>query len=358
MAIVKFDEKNVSTFAKIESTVGTYNAPAATDVLAVTSLEGSVTNVTDAFQYLGNVLSRDEYTVQKDKYAEFSAETFLQVIGSLDAGVAVTDVPMNQWFQACGGYITVFGTSYTAGAAISGTDTGVTTLLPALAAGSAIVNNGRVSNSSLSIDYRKNSSDDPTQDKLFKFTACRGMIDVNADIGTVSKIKYSMKGNAADPETVSTLVPDYGSQTVNVANVIRMSSIVSADIIPYGDVDVWNSTSKKAFCFSTLNAANFFGFDYARYQLGCEEGFAKKAIPTDVVVSMLEDKVGGDSFNPDANLSGFFSVKLKFGTADGKYITFIWTKLQLANVKESKIATYYGREVTFRNTGFSVIIFE
>ena len=35
-----------------------------------------------------------------------------------------------------------------------------------------------------------------------------------------------------------------------------------------------------------------------------------------------------------------------------------WDKLQISDVKEGKVATYFGRDVTFRNTGFSYIILE
>src|SRR5574343_621820 len=114
----------------------------------------------------------------------------------------------------------------------------------------------------------------------------------------------------------------------------------------------------KTFCFSKLDAPNFFGFDYQRYLTGCEEGFAKGAVPTDVNVTMLEDQVGGTSFDPDANISNFFAFSLKFGTGPGKYVTYKWDKLQISDVKEDKVATYFGRAVTFRNTGYSYIILE
>jgi hypothetical protein len=44
----------------------------------------------------------------------------------------------------------------------------------------------------------------------------------------------------------------------------------------------------KTFCFNTLTANNFFGFDYARYVTGCEQGFSKKSVPTDVSLTALE----------------------------------------------------------------------
>ena len=112
----------------------------------------------------------------------------------------------------------------------------------------------------------------------------------------------------------------------------------------------------KTFCFSSLAATNFFGFDLTRYLTGCEEGFSKSAVPTDVSVVMLEDQVGGLSFDPDANISKFFSVAVRFGTGAGKYVTYKWNKLQIADVKEGKVGNLFGRDVKFRNTGKSYIV--
>lgn len=57
------------------------------------------------------------------------------------------------------------------------------------------------------------------------------------------------------------------------------------------------------------------------------------------------------TFDPDANLMEFFAVELKFGTGAGNYVTYAWDKVQLANVKDGKVATSEGRDVTLRNTG-------
>jgi len=61
-------------------------------------------------------------------------------------------------------------------------------------------------------------------------------------------------------------------------------------------------------------------------------------------------------FDPDMNISNFFTVQLKFGTGVGKYVTYTWNTLQLADVKEAKVGNYFGREVKFRNTGVSSIL--
>lgn len=411
MPIKKFHEKNVAILAKIESTENTYNAPAATDAVAVTELSGSVTYETGSYMYLGDDLSRDEFTYQKDSYADVSLTTPQQVLGTLNPSLAVADAPLSEFFQACGGYVTV------------NAGTGVVT-----------VDNSRTSASTLSIDFRKSSSDDLVNQKLFKFTGIRGNVDVTANLGEVPTLKFNMKGNAINPIASPIVSPDFGTQTSSVVASVRQSNIVTAQLarldgsftstgaitsitktnnvatVTFGSAHSLGATgdiraitvsgatdslyngvflatitgattvtyvmkgipsanasgtfaitkgpAAETFCFSTLSATNFFGFDFTRYLTGCEEGFAKGAVPTDVSVTMLEDQVGGTSFDPDSNVTYFYGAQIKFGTAAGKYVTYKWDKLQLANVKDGKVASYYGRDVTFRNTGRSYIILE
>lgn len=494
MAIIKFHEKNISAFGKIEAVSGTYLAPAATDVLPATTLTGAVTYETGNYSYLGSDLSRDEITYQKDSFADFSLETPVQVLGVLNPALAVANAPMSAWLQACGAFITVNGTT-----------------------GAVTYDNATVSNSSLSIDYRKTSADDLVNNKLTKFTGCRGSVDVSASVGDLPTFKFAFKGNASNPVEDPKLNPDaaaLATQISNVSPIVRQATIVSAQLAPFGEpltaqailpgtvttitrvanvatvtmsiahnllsgrkVNISGATDNlyngdftvavvsatvftyileatpaanatgtlvakaggyaKSFCFSTLSAPNFFGFDYTRYLTGCEEGFAKGAVPTDVSVTILEsqsattdvtgitfaanigtvtaaghglavgntitiaDATGVDaaiyngiatvlttptantftytlaatpagiatgsitvtnenfsSFDPDANISKLFTAEIKYGTGNGKFVTFRWSKLQLANVKEGKVANYFGRDITFRNTGNSYIILE
>jgi hypothetical protein len=349
MAVLeKFNQKNKSLFAKIETVSDTYVAPAATDALPVITLSGSVTNETGSYEYLGDLLNRDEYSYLKDQYADFQAETPQQTLGTLNAGLTVANAPLSTWFQAVGGYVTVLGTA-----------------LGSFPAGSVFIDNSRVSDSSLSVDYRLSSAQNATAQKLRKFTACRGMVDVGASIGDVPKLKFSMKGNASDPIQSPTLTPVFGNQFTNVAapvrdttianaeiassegtftafvptistitraaniatvttatahslgangsirfvnisgasdalyNGLRMITIISTTTFIYtmeatpaanavGTFTMTVGAAAKSFCFNTLTAANFFGFDIARYQTGCEVGFDKKAVPSDVSVSILE----------------------------------------------------------------------
>ena len=64
------------------------------------------------------------------------------------------------------------------------------------------------------------------------------------------------------------------------------------------------------------------------------------------------------TFDPDAHVSEYFTVKLKTGRVAGRYLTYLWDKLQLKSVKDAQVATSEGREMTFRNTGKATIILE
>lgn len=489
--IAKIHEKNKELFAKLETTSGTYLAPAGADALPCISIDGSITTDTGSYTYLGDSLSRDEYNYTKDQFADFSAETPQQVLGVLNDSLTVANVPLSEWFQACGGYVTVLASA-----------------LGSIPAGTVMIDNSQVSNESLSIDYRLSSAQDTVNHKLRKFFGCRGMVDVSASIGDVPKLKFGMKGNSSDPIQAPIITATFGTQFEDVAAPVRQTNIVTAEIVTRegtfttfggtistitkagtlatattaaahslgavgsirtvviaGATDpLYNGTflitiasttmfiytmnaipaanaggtftmtvgaAAKTFCFNTLTASNFFGFDFARYVTGCEVGFSKTAVPTDVSMSMLESLapataississttttatvtanghglVIGDSvtisgtdanyngtytvlsggftadiftvtiptftgsysgttgvllnnsyvkFDPDSNISKFFGAQIKFGIGAGEYVTYKWDKLQIKDVKEGKVASYLGRDVTLRNTGRSFL---
>jgi hypothetical protein len=487
--IIKFHEKNIALFGVLEGTSGTYQAPAAADVLAATTLSGSVTHETTALVYLGDSNSRNEYTFQKDVFADVSVETPQQVLGVLNVALTPTNAPLSDFMQACGAQVTVDG----------GT-------------GNVLYTNTIMNPATVSIDYRKSSAQNLVNQKLIRFSGCKGMVDLTASVGDVPRLKFALKGNAQLPVQNSILTPDYVNQTTYISAPIRMTNIVSAQITPLGEpftaqalianattitkagavatvtmpsahglltgrlvnisgasdplyngdfaIAVSSSTVftytmaatpaanasgtlaikaggyAKNFCHATLTAANFFGRDLARYLTGCEEGFSSTAVPTDVAVTMLEPEasafsisgitfvtttatvtapshkvINGDYvtisgatgvdaakyngtyiasgvtantftytmlstpagiavttsqltgvntystyFDPDAHVSEFFAVSLKFGTSAGRYVTYSWDKLQLANVKDGKVGSFLGRDVAFRNTGTSSIL--
>jgi len=416
----KFHKKNQVLFIKRQTVEGTpETGHAGTDALALTTLEASgVTTETGSYEYIGDSLSRDEFTFTKDQTADFTAETPQQIIGTLSGSMTVDQTPLSLPLQACGGNVTVLASA-----------------MGSFAAGTAFVDNTVASDDLLTIQHRKTSSDDLVNQKNYVYYDIRGMVDVSANVGDVPKLKFTFKGNASAPVASTILKPNFSLQTTSVCSAILKDTIVKAEIAslasPTTSIGVAVSTitkvaniatitfasahslgangsiialrvggatdalyngdfiatiisttaavywmidtpasnasgtltatkgaAAKSFCFSTLQAPNFFGFNYTRFITGCVTGYSKTAIPTDVTVAILEDQVGTASFDPDANLQEFFGAQVKYGLAAGKYVTYKWDKLQLTNVKSDAVGDYEGRGITFRNTGKSYMIYE
>jgi len=417
---VKFHEKNQAIFMGLQTASGTANKVAtgsltATTAIACTSVTGDPTRETGSYAYLGDSLSRDEYTFEKDKYIDLQIDTFQQVLSTVATAIDPNSESIWKLFQICGGAYTVNADN------------------------TVFIDNASDSPDYGTVDFRKSSPDDPTNDKLYKFWDLRGTVDVTSSIGEVPSLKFALKGNADEPTAVAKQAANFGTQTTRVASSVLPSTIKTALIaeispsdtfattvaavtsvtyalaqakvtfstahgIPVGEIRrirvsgitpatlngdftfystgattgyyyvkgqtgsgtaTGTATIKKSdltpatFCFSTLTAPNFFGFDFQRYTTGCDQGFAKGGVPTDVTVSMLEDRVGGTGFLPDSNTGKFFSVVLKFGGATaGSTVAYMWDKLQLANVEQGKIASYLARDCSFRNTGNSYIFYE
>jgi hypothetical protein len=418
---IKFHEKNQAVYFGLQTASGSANKVATaslgpTTAIACTEISADTTRDTGSFQYLGDSLSRDEYTYEKDKYIDMSVTTFNQVLS--DMGTAINPDAASIWklFQVCGGNVIVDA-----------------------ATKEVWVDNAIESADYGTADVRFASPDDATNDKLTKFWDLRGTVDVNASLGEVPTLKFSLKGNADDPAAVAKQTASFGTQTtrfapsvlastvktaqlinmsvtpvystlgtitsvtyvgakavvtaaaahsVPVGNIVRIRvsgltpSILNGDFVAYATTTTKlqyyakgstgtgtatgtatvskGDTAAETFCFSTLSAPNFFGYDYQRYLTGCDQGFAKGATPTDVSVTMLEPQVGEVGvFNPDANTTQFFAGIIKFGgSVAGSTVAYMWDKLQLANVKQGKVATYLGRDVTFRNTGSSFIFYQ
>lgn len=385
------------------------------EAIACTAVTADPTRETGSFAFLGDSLSRDEFTYEKDTYIDLKVETFQQILSDMATAIDPNTNSIWKLFQVCGGFCTVNASTK-----------------------EVVVGNNIESPDYGTADVRLASPDDATNDKLYKFWDLRGTFDVDASVGEVPTLKFSLKGNSDTPVAAVKQTASTGFQTTRVASSVLPSTIQTAQLAllddvytnalgtissvtytadgkavatasaPHGltignvvavtvtgltpaslngtfvalvlsttTVAYWvknltssgtatgTATMKKGdtvpytFCFSTLAAPNFFGYDLTRYQTGCDTGFTKGAVPTDVSVSMLEDQVGASGvFNPDANLTKFYAGLLRFGKGTaGTNVALMWDKLQVANVKQGKVATYLGRDVTFRNTGQSFILY-
>lgn len=495
MAQYQIHEKNKTLYANIQIAEGTYEESVATEALPVISIDGSVTTETGSFEYLGDAQSRDEHSYTQDQFAEFAAETPQQVLGVLDGARTVAEVPQSTWLQACAGYITVFSVangSFPAGTVVVDNYLASNDMLSIdfrKSSASDLVNdkNTPFYDCRGSVDLAltigdvpklkfnmKGNAKDPIQVPTIVPQYGTQLTDVAAAVRdvTVQTIEIARRDGAfatgAAAITTITNSGNFATVTFGAAhglgsngsirfieiiganeaeyNGIFLAFITSATTVIYRTLSVpagsatgtltWKEgEAAKTFCFGNTNAPNFFGFEYARSRNGCGNSFTKKAVASEVTVSLLENKApavqianitsttttatatayghgftSGDSvtisevpgtdgdfyngtfdvtvtdadtftytitsyagtyagkaravnnnfasFDPDSHISDFYGAIIKFGTAAGSYISYGWDKLQIRDVKEGKIEEALARDVTFRNTGKSFIIYE
>ena len=424
---VKFNKKAVTLLGKVQVSEGTAVDPVAANAIPIISNDSTTNRETDQFQYLGDALSRDEVTTVKDTSGEITFESFMPVLGALNAGLTTAEAPFSQWFSACGGKIIVAASgSFDNGGSPVALQDGEEL---AASDGAVLVTNSIASNDLLTIDYLKDSPEATSgKQKRYRFIDCRGSFDLSFKAGERIKLAFKFMGNNSEPTMETAIVPDFGSQKLNIGSLVRLQNMQGSTVqeilgtvvgtaitnitgdgttvtvtsanhglavgeyvtvtgttnynvvdalvatVPDANTITYASTVNDAaeitgtatksgnriwnMCVDGINAANFFGFEYNRYLLTCQEGYDKGAVPTDVTVTTLEDEVGGTDFNPEANLEKYFKLKFKYGTEAGKYVRIIMDKVQLSNVKDGTVANFFGKEITFRNTGNSYLIFE
>lgn len=371
------------------------------------------TRETGAFQFYGDNLSRDEYTYEKDKYVDVTIETMQQILS--DTAVTITPDTNSIWkmLQACGAYVSAGTGTAIAGNNVDSPDylqvdyrksssddvtydklakytnlrgsvdvdasVGEIPKLKFAFKGNA-TNPVKAAKLASDFGYQTTRVASPVLPDTIRVAQLALLDDTFTSAGTVSGIAFTSNGKA----TVTFSAPH--SLTIGNIIAIQVASatgttslngnfvalIDGASTVSYfvkgltgtgsatGTPTCGKGTTAVAtLCFSTLSAPNFYGFDLTRYQTGCDTGFAKGAVPTDLTVGMLEDQIGGTSFDPDSNVTKFYGVYLQFSDSantTGRKVGYLWNKAQIANVKQGKVGAYLGRDITFRNTGQSFML--
>jgi len=326
-AVLTANAKVAVTAATFATGLGPKNA------LAVLNLNFSTELTSEAFQFTGDELSRDEETVITDKFAKFDFETFMPSLGTIGTPGApplASEVPLVDWMGACG-----FALDLTAN-------------------DQAKFTNGLTSNEYLTIEIRRTSPDIATQ-KVFTTTDNRGTVDLDSTVGTRAKLKFSFQGNLVNVTQKVKLNPDFGDQKVEHAPSIKSTTITQSELALYSGTTVTFTPATKNVCFDKLQSSNMSGFEYSRYLTGCLDGWSKGATPTDVTMTILEDEAGA-SYNPDNHLEDLHGLRLGFGSVIGKKVEITFNKMQLSNVANSTVAAYTGQDLTFRNVGTTDII--
>lgn len=305
------------------------------NAVAVLNLNFSTELTTEAFQYVGNELDRDEKTVVKDKFAKFDFETFLPALGTI-AGTdpVLSEVPYPDWFQAAG----------------------MATVLSTGSGGYVKFTNGVSSNTYLTVEIRRSSPDMPTLQKTFYVGDMRGSFDLDMTVGTKVKLKWNFMGNLISTADLPKIDPDFGTQKTELMGTVSSHTVVSSQLSLYsGPTEPTFVSGTKTVCFDKLNAPNVSGFDYSRYQTSCIDGWSKGATPTDVTLTILEDKTGA-AYNPDAHVEEDHGLYLEWGSVTGYKALVKFHKVELAGLTNSKVATYAGRDLKFRNIQYTDII--
>lgn len=328
-AVLYANAENAITAADYSVGLGPKNAVAVLNLNYSTELES------EAFQYTGDELDRDETTVIKDKYAKFDFETFVPSLGTIAGGdPTVYEVPMVDFMGAAG----------------------MALVLSTGAAGWAKFTNSSASNQYLTVEIRRSSPDIPNDQKTFITSDCRGSIDFSGLVGTKGKLKWNFMGNLVSVVDKAKITPDFEDQKTEIAGTFNSTTITTSQLGLYsGATEPTYVATTKDVCFQKIEAPNFTGFDYARYQTGCLDGWSKGAVPSDVTLTILEDKAAA-TYNPDNNIEKLHALFIDYGTATGKKVGLRFHKMQLAGVTNSEVAEYAGQDLKFRNIGTTDLI--
>lgn len=303
------------------------------NAIPVLNLNYSTEHDTEAFQYTGDELDRDEQTIVKDEYAKMDFETFIPALGTIaGADPVITEVPMVDWWQSSG-FAVVLSTG---------------------SGGYVKVTNSVSSNAYLTLEVRRSSPDlaAANTQKTYTIKNARGNLDLDATVGTKGKLKWNYQGNLSGVADKTTIVPNYGDLKTMIAPNITSKTITLSELTLYTDANEPAVGGTSNVCFDKLNAPNLSGFDYQRYLTGCADGWSKEAVPTDVTITILEDKAGA-TYNPDNHLQELHKLTVRWGSTATQKAELTLRKIMLANVTNSTVAAYTGQDLAFRNTGFT-----
>ena len=309
----KFHVEAVGVFGAKQTAPGVQAVLTSANALAALELEYSLGIESSAFKYLGDALSRDEETVITDTNATIKYKGFFPISGTVGGAVAT-----QEWFEACGGAI-------------------IST--PSV---SVEITNRVASSALLTQSFRRSTADVTTQ-KEYKIWDAVGNCDLTLGIGARAMLDFTFLGNTQAPTQEPTLAASYGAQKTNVGATMRKDNLIHAKLTAEDGGTVYDV------CFGSLEATNWMGFEFDRFLTGCEEGYSKGAVATDVKLTILEDTASAGKFIPEAELEKNFKREIKFGTGAGKFIEYTWDKIALATLGAGTLGKWTAQEITFRN---------
>ena len=262
------------------------------------------------------------------------------------------------WSSGTVSTATVVFTSSTAGEGVtdivtaktSGVTLTVTTTQPVY-----MISNSPLNQDTLTLNFGLDSAESATT-KVYEAIDVMAQFDLMFEIGKTPEISWSFKGNYVAPSEETTLVQDFGVQKAvgYIAPVIRAENISTSHLRKETDISgeaVFPAVlGTKNVCFVKLSASNAFATDATRYLTGCEDGFTKKAITTDVTLTILEAEADA-TYNPDTSKGSRHRFYLGVGTVEGRKFAVEFTNLFLKDVKRTTHQGLNAKDLTFENRG-------
>ncbi len=306
------------------------------NAIAVLNLNFSVELASEAFQYSGDELDRDEATNITDTSAKFDYETFLPTRGTMAGSAPIeSEIPLADWYQACGFALT-------------------------LATGAYTISNSAASNAVMTVEVRRASPDITTQ-KAYVCTDVRGTLDLDLNTGSKPKFKFNMLGNLGSIVQKLTFVPNFRNIKSDLSPAIKVETIGLSALDLYSGSTEPAASGSSNVCFEKLSAPNVSGWEYNRYLMSCLNGWSKGATPTDLTLTVLEDSALA-TYDPYSEIENDHRLTLEYSDSAasptaGKRIQIIAHKIKLTKVTQSKVANFAGLDLGFRNVGYTDIKF-
>ena len=295
-------------------------ALAATDALAVTDLVMSPDYSTEEYKYAGEN-PRDVEVALVDSSRSFSFNSFFPSVA------ASGDVPkLWELFEA-------FGASSIQEVGVKATST----------------NSTESTDDATIVMYKHSTSD--THKKVISEGA-RGTTDLTIELGKRAMFKCELKGSYTKHVAVAAadkVEPDYATQKAGIAPRVLTDNISTLKLQPTGEAAVDNNNV----CFGKLEASNVYGFDLAREQTSCVDGYSLVAKESEVKLLIKEGDVG-EGYNPEDFIEKHHSFELIWGTADHKQ-TVRFTDLILKTISPSTLGPWAGYELVFSAIGTAAV---
>lgn len=333
------EENAVSTNSAIDFSTGL----GPKNCLAVLDLTYETARSTEAFQYTGDELDREERTTETDKYCKFDFSIFMPVLGVLSgADPVASEIPHKEWFEAA------------RFAVIPSAD----------GSGTVEYTNSQVVIKYMTVEYRQNSYEDPSKEKVYTACDVRGLIDLDETISKRGKLKFTYMGNFVGIADKTQITPDatlFPRQKHEIGPIFSRSAISTLQLAaytgPFDETPPSYTAGTKNICIDKLQAPNLAGFEFDRILTSCIESWSVGAVPTDLTVTIIENEAEA-TFNPDNHIEDMFALYVDYSAAGDNVskIQLKFTKLELVDCPKTRIGKYFGQDLKFRNIGKTSIV--